>query len=95
MAADVWLIMIDPAAGAVIATRWIGRNGVRDRVHEVLHRPPDHEDTGFASWGNITVLEASLISEAHYADGLTPADVEQLAAELPVERFWWALRIGW
>ena len=36
---------------------------------------------------------ASRISELHYADGLTPAEVEQLAVEFPVERFWWAMWI--
>ncbi len=95
MAADVQLVVIDPAAGAVVAQRWIGSNAVRDRVHEVLRRPPDHQSIGFASWGNITVLEASRISEAHYGDGLTPADVAKLALELPSRWFWWALYIDW
>jgi hypothetical protein len=93
MAADVFAVIIDPATGAVVAERWIGHNQVRERVYEVLRRPPDHEAVGFFSWGHITVSEVSRISEAHYEDGLTPGEVEQLAVELPVERFWWAIWI--
>ena len=88
MAADVFAVMIDPTTGAVVAERWIGGNRVRERVSEVLRRPPDHEAVGFFSWGRITASEASRVSEVHYADGLTPAEIEQLAVELPVERFW-------
>jgi hypothetical protein len=93
--ASVHLVIIDPAAGAVVADRWIGGHGVRDRLHDVLQRSPAHNDVGFASWGNITAHEASRISEAYYSDGLTPADVQQLAIELPAERFWWALYVDW
>ena len=93
MAADVFAVIIDPTTGAVVTERWIGGTQVRERVSEVLRRPPDHQAAGFFSWGSITVFEASRISEVHYADGLTPAEVEQLAVEFPVERFWWAIWI--
>lgn len=94
MGVDVYMVIVDPK-GWVVEERWIGRSGVRDRVHEVLPRPPDHEECAFASWGRLTVPEAVQICEAHYADGLTPADVEQLANEFPAERFWWALTMDW
>ena len=72
MAADVYIAIADPATRAVVAQRWVGWNRVRDCVHEVLVRPPDHEAVGFASWGRVTESEARRISEAHYAEGTAP-----------------------
>jgi hypothetical protein len=95
MAADVYIVIADPATRAVVAQRWVGGNRVRDRVHEVLGRPPDHEAVGFASWGRITESEARRIAEAHYADGISPTGVEQLGVELPGDRYWWAVWIDW
>jgi len=93
MSASVYLMIVDPESGAVIMNRWVGLSSVRERAREVLQRPPDHEATGFASWGRLTVAEASLICEAHDDDGITPAEVEQLGVEHPGERFWWALHV--
>jgi hypothetical protein len=95
MAADVYSVIADPATGAVVSHRWIGRSSVRDRAREVLQRVPDHEATGYFAWGRVTVSELAQISEAHFADGLTPSDVERLAVEFPTDRFWWALHIDY
>lgn len=95
MGADVYLLIIEPDAGAIAVERWIGRNATRDRVHEVLRRAPDHAAVGFASWGNVTPDQARRIcdGETRYPESLEPAEVELFARELPDERFWWAIRI--
>jgi hypothetical protein len=95
MSADVYLSIIDPDAGVVVERYWIGGNHVRDLVPEVLNRAPDHSERGYASWGTVTAVEAILISEAHYVDGISPAQVAQLAAARPDDRYWWAVDIGW
>jgi len=86
-------MIFEPESGAVVMHRWIGQSGPRERAREVLQRPPDHEATGFASWGGITVAEASCICETDDEGGITPAEVQQLGVEHPAERFWWALYV--
>jgi hypothetical protein len=94
MAVDIYMVIVDPG-GWVVQQRWISGRGVRDRVHEILLRPPDHEKHGFASWGRLTVPETIQICQAHYLDGLTPTEAEQLANKFPADRFWWALTMDW
>ena len=94
MSVNVYMVIVDPK-GWVVEHRWIGQSQVRNKVYQVLPRPPDHEEGAFASWGRITAPEAVQICEAHYANGLTPADVERLASELPDDRFWWSLTMDW
>jgi hypothetical protein len=93
MSASVYSMLADPATGAIVSSRWIGGNSVRDRVREVLQRPPDHEASGFLAWGHVTVAELTAITDAHHYEGLTPSDVDRLALEFPADRFWWAIWI--
>jgi hypothetical protein len=95
MGADVNVVIIDPTEGAVVFDGWIGRNATRDRVHEVLRRPPAHQATGYASWGEVTAVEARHISETHYAEGVGPTDIDALALAFPSERFWWAVIVDY
>jgi hypothetical protein len=93
MSASVYSMLTDPVTGAVVSSRWIGGSSVRDRVREVLQRPPDHQAPGFLAWGHVTVAELAAITDAHYDKGLAPSDVDRLAQELPADRFWWAIWI--
>ena len=95
MSAYVCLLIVDGDLGTVVSERWVGGNGVRDQLLQELGRPPDHHRCGFASWGRITIPEASRICEAHYGDGVSPADVEQLAIEFPGDRFWWIFHVDY
>jgi hypothetical protein len=95
MAADVYIVIPDPTTRAVVAQHWVGGNRVRERLHEVLGRPPDHEVRGLASWGNITESEAHRVAEAHYANGISAVGIEQLGMEWPVGQYWWAVWIDW
>jgi len=95
MAPDVYMLIADPAMGAIAASHWIGRSGVRDRVGEVLQRAPDHERIGYLAWGGVTADELTRICEAHHDGGLTPIEVERLAVDFPCDRFWWAIWIDY
>lgn len=89
MASDVTLRVVDPVSQAVVIEAWIGGGATRDRMHELLRRPPDFVKHGWESWGSISPEEALSIAETHNASGASADDVERWLVRYPTADYWW------
>ena len=89
MASDINLLIIDPERCAVVVSSWVSLGRTRDRLREVLQRPPDFSNAGWECWGSIDASEALSIAEEHYGGGATPDDVRLWGALYPTARYWW------
>lgn len=87
----VALLIADPHQRLVVAQHYIGGNTVAYAAREVLRREPDHTDSGFESWGNLTSDEARAIVERRYIDGVSPETVAEWVERYPPELFLWCL----
>ena len=94
MASDVRLRIVDPAIQAVVVDAWIGGNGTRDRMREVLQRLPDFVALGWESWGSISAAEALAIAESRYAPGASVDDVRRWLDQYPSPACWWIVEHG-
>jgi hypothetical protein len=92
VASAIYLIVVDPALGAVVSKQWIGGQLTRDKVRSVLDRPPDSAPEGVGEyWGHVTAAEALEVSTTAYESGAGPTDVEELAGQFPADTHWWVI----
>lgn len=89
MSSEVALLIFDPMKGTMARERWLGGNGTRDWVR-ILCEKPAHSVGGCETW-RTTIAVARTVSEASYADGATPEEIDRLAAKYPEQYYWWII----
>ena len=95
MASDVRLRIIDPAIQAVVVDAWLGGNGTRDRMREVLQRAPAFVGPGWESWGSISAAEILAIALARYEPSASVDDVRRWLEQYPIAACWWIVEHGY
>lgn len=88
VASDIKLLIFDPRKGTMVCNRWMGMSAVRERAR-VLLGTPAVAAVGYECWAQVTAPTARLLADTHYAGGVTPADVDALAASFPPSECWW------
>jgi hypothetical protein len=91
MGSDLRLLIFEPGRGVVVRARWLGMRGTLERLHEVLARPATTSGQGWDCWTDLSTKEVLRIAEASYADGASPAEIDELARTFPTPPHWWMI----
>jgi len=88
VAADVWFLIFDPQAEAMVCERWLGERAVRDRARLRLGMA-GHASSGTEYWSDVDPAHVVAIAEGYFDEAATPDEVREHARRFPSPRFWW------